>query len=100
MIDLGINSYYSHSPMNWFSNYKNRPRTCSLKKSEEFVLRKYIVTVNGGDWWEDKEAMIEWCNKQFGHHNERYNNPRWQPAAFEFRFKNEKDAMLFMLRWG
>ena len=78
----------------------SRPRSLELRVREELAPQIYTVYYSGGDWWEDKEDMIEWCSKQFGIRNERYNNPRWSPGPFEFCFKNEKDAMLFMLRWA
>jgi hypothetical protein len=99
MIDLDVDSFYPHT-MNWFSNFKNKPRICELRIREEPATQKYTVYISGGDWWEDKEVMNEWCSKNFGHRNEGYNNPRWSQGPFEFRFKNEKDAMFFMLKWG
>jgi hypothetical protein len=79
---------------------KHKPRTVELRIKDQFSPQKYTVYISGGDWWEDKDAMMEWCSKCFGHRNEGYNNPRWSPAAFEFRFKNKKDAVFFMLKWG
>lgn len=76
-----------------------RPRSLELRV-REYHPQRYTVYYSGGDWWEDKEDMIEWCSKQFGIRNERYNNPRWSVGAFEFCFKNQKDAVFFMLRWG
>ena len=81
-------------------DWKRRPRSLELRVREELAPQKYTVYYSGGDWWEDKDAMTEWCSKQFGHRNEGYNNPRWSQGAFEFRFKNQKDAMFFMLKWG
>ena len=99
MIELDVNSVYPHTPMNWFTTHKSRPRTCELRV-QEYHPQRYSVYISGGDWWEDKDAMIAWCSKQFGHRNEGYNNPRWSQGPFEFRFKNQKDAMFFMLKWG
>ena len=87
------------SPLNWILNPKHRPRTCELRV-QAGLDQKYTVYVSGGDWWEDKDEMIAWCSKRFGHRNKGYNNPRWSPGAFEFRFKNEKDAVFFILKWG
>jgi hypothetical protein len=79
---------------------KHRPRTVELRIKDQFAHQKYTVYISGGDWWEDKDDMIDWCSKCFGHRNEGYNNPRWSVGAFEFRFKNKKDAVFFMLKWG
>lgn len=86
-------------PMNWILNPKQRSRTCELRVQAD-LDQKYTVYVSGGDWWEDKDEMIAWCSKRFGHRNAGYNNPRWSLGAFEFRFKNEKDAVFFILKWG
>ncbi len=85
--------------MNWFTHLKKRPRSVELRVREE-LDQKYTVYYSGGDWWEDKDAMMEWCSKQFGIRNEKYNNPRWSVGPFEFRFKNKKDATMFILRWS
>jgi hypothetical protein len=58
------------------------------------------VYVKNGHWTEDKPAMEDWCSERFGPHNKNYNNPRWVRDAFTFKFQKEKDAMMFMLRWG
>lgn len=97
MIDLDVNSFYPHTPMNWFTK---RPRSLELRVREDLAPQKYTVYFSGGDWWEEKDKMTEWCSKQFGHRNNGYNNPRWSPGPFEYRFKNEKDAVFFMLKWG
>lgn len=86
-------------PMTWILHPKQRPRTCELRVRAD-LDQKYTVYVSGGDWWEDKDEMTAWCSKRFGHRNKGYNNPRWSPGPFEFRFKNEKDAVFFMLKWG
>ncbi len=85
--------------MNWFTNFKKRPRSVELRVRND-LDQKYTVYISGGDWWEEKDEMIAWCSKLFGPRNEKYNNPRWSPAPFEFRFKNKKDATLFILRWS
>jgi hypothetical protein len=97
MIDLDVNSFYPHTPMNWFTK---RPRSLELRVREELAPQKYTVYYSGGNWWEEKDEMMVWCSKQFGHRNNGYNNPRWSPGPFEFCFKNEKDAMFFILKWG
>lgn len=79
---------------------KPRPRSLELRVREEPATQKYTVYYSGGDWWEDKDTMTEWCSEHFGHHVDGYNNPRWSRGPFEFRFKNQKDAMFFMLKWG
>jgi hypothetical protein len=99
MIDLDVDSLYPHT-MNWFTNFKKRPRSLELRVREELAPQKYTVYYSGGDWWAEKDEMMEWCSKQFGHRNEGYNNPRWSPGPFEFCFKNKKDAVFFILKWG
>lgn len=77
-----------------------RPRELVLSKLEAPHQRQYSVYVKNGNWTEDKLAMENWCSERFGHHNDRYRNPRWVRDAFTFKFQKEKDAMMFMLRWG
>ena len=79
---------------------KRRPRTLEMRVREELAPQKYTVYYSGGDWWAERDEMTAWCSKQFGHRNEGYRNPRWDTGPFEYRFKNEKDAAFFMLRWG
>ncbi len=99
IINYDIESMYPMSTFGWMSG-KRLPRSLELRVREELAPQKYTVYYSGGDWWEDKDAMTEWCSKQFGHRNNGYNNPRWSPGPFEFCFKNQKDAMFFMLKWG
>jgi hypothetical protein len=98
IIDNDIASLYPVT-FTWMDG-KRRPRSLELRVREELAPQKYTVYYSGGDWWEDKDEMMEWCSKQFGHRNEGYNNPRWSTGPFEYRFKNEKDAVFFMLKWG
>mgnify|MGYP000028111619 CR=1 FL=1 len=77
-----------------------RPRELVLSNLEAPHRHRYSVYVRNGRWDEDKPAMEKWCSERFGPHNVNYNNPRWQRDAFNFKFKNEKDAVMFMLRWG
>ena len=79
---------------------KRRPRSLELRVREELAPRKFTVYYSSGDWWEDKDEMHVWCSKLFGHRNNGYNNPRWCQGSFEFRFKYEKDAVFFILKWG
>jgi hypothetical protein len=82
------------------SFFRPRGRELKFTKLDSPHRRQYSVYVSGGDWWEDKLEMEAWCSQQFGGYNEKYHNPRWKRDAFTFKFKNEKDAMMFMLRWG
>ncbi len=102
MIDLDVDSYYPHvmNMGNWMFGKRERPRTLDLIDLGHGWTQRYKVKVNGGDWWEDKEEMIAWCNKLFGAHTKGYNNPRWRQGSFEFFFKNKKDATMFILRWS
>lgn len=83
-----------------YSFRQPRARELEFKKLEDRFRRPHSIYVRGGNWSEDKPAMEAWCSQQFGEHNEKYHNPRWERDAFTFKFKNEKDAMMFMLRWG
>ena len=98
IIDNDIASMYPNT-FTWMDG-KRRPRSLELRVRPELTSQKYTVYYSGGDWWEDKDAMTEWCSMQFGHRNEGYKNPRWDTGPFEYRFKNEKDAAFFMLKWG
>lgn len=79
---------------------KSKPRELKFEKLGNHFRRPYSIYVSGGDWSDDKPTMEAWCIQQFGEHNERYHNPRWVRDAFRFKFKNEKDATMFLLRWG
>ena len=98
IINYDIESMYPNT-FTWTGG-KRRPRTLEMRVREELVPWKYAVYYSGGDWWAEKDEMTAWCSKQFGHRNELYNNPRWSTGSFEFRFKNEKDAVFFILKWG
>ncbi len=95
IIDLDIESYYPG--IMW--TVTKKPRTLTLEKLEPPHRHRVQVYVQGGNWFEDKQVMEEWCGKNFGHHSKHYNNPRWCRDAFHFKFKNEKDATMFILRW-
>jgi hypothetical protein len=101
MIDSDVNSLYAsiRYDMNWYTDRKSRPRSLELRIQDD-LLQRYTVYHSGGDWWADKDRMHDWCSDHFGHRDSGYNNPRWSQHAFEFRFKNEKDAMFFILKWG
>jgi hypothetical protein len=77
-----------------------KSRTLEYITRNRDLERSYVVYYRGGDWWTDRELMIEWASAQFGPRNDKFNNPRWKTGPFEFRFKYEKDAMMFMLRWS
>ena len=77
-----------------------KPRTVELQMFEPPHRHRYSVYVKGGNWSEDKPVMEEWCSKMFGPHSKQFKNPRWHRDAFNFKFKKEKDAMLFVMRWG
>lgn len=79
---------------------ERKPRELVLSKLAPPHRHRYSVYIKNGNWTEDKLAMEEWCSARFGPHNEKYNNPRWVRDAFTFKFQKEKDAMMFMLRWG
>ena len=98
IIDNDIASMYPNT-FTWMDG-KRRPRSLELRVRPELATQKYTVYYSGGDWWAEKDEMMEWCSKCFGHRNEGYKNPRWSQGAFEFRFKNQKDAAFFMLKWG
>jgi hypothetical protein len=93
-------SYAANMSINSIFNIKPRPRELVLSKLAPPHRQQYSVYVKNGNWTEDKPSMETWCSERFGPHNENYNNPRWVRDAFNFKFKNEKDAVMFMLRWG
>ena len=96
---IGYKATRAKRMVHWIFEKQPRPRSVELRVRDE-LDQKYTVYISGGDWWEDKEEMIAWCSKYFGIRNEKYNNPRWSHGAVEFRFKNKKDATLFILRWS
>ena len=97
LVDNDIASMYPS--MTWMSG-KQKPRTLTLERLKSPFRHKVRVYVQGGNWWEDKQSMEDWCSERFGPHNKKYNNPRWERDAFHFLFKNEKDATMFILRWS
>ena len=53
--------------------------------------------------WRSTEVYT-WCEKNFGHRNDKYENPRWygntRYFTGNFRFRDKKDAEWFLLRWA
>jgi hypothetical protein len=98
IINYDIESMYP-AIFTWMGG-KRRPRSLELRVREELAPRKYTVYYSGGDWWAETDEITAWCSKQFGHRNNGYNNPRWSTGPFEYRFKNKKDAVFFILKWG
>lgn len=65
--------------------------------------RPYWIDVRPPHNW-DKSAVWHWCIANFGHRNYRSDNPRWtanMKYSWDggFKFRDEQDAMLFMMRW-
>lgn len=52
--------------------------------------------------WQDQHRAFEWCNQQFGVHPVRPDAwSRWKTMpGNQFAFRDEKDYVLFVLRWG
>jgi hypothetical protein len=54
--------------------------------------------------YNDVAEVYQWCEQQFGHRNEKYDNPRWYGntdwLSGNFQFKKRKDANWFLLRWS
>lgn len=53
----------------------------------------------GGDWW----AMEAWCTETFGATGVNgvwEPDERWYANNRKFWFRDESDAIMFMLRWG
>lgn len=52
----------------------------------------------------DVKRVYEWCEMTYGHRNEKYDNPRWSAnlryVSGDFKFRNEKDAAWFVMRWS
>jgi hypothetical protein len=48
--------------------------------------------------------VFKWCEENFGHRNDKYDNPRWygntQWMSGDFKFKRRKDAVWFIMRWS
>lgn len=86
--------------MNWFIDAPIHPHRLELRVLEELAPQKYTVHYSGSNWCEASIKMKEWCSERFGHRDAGYNNPRWTMGPFVFRFKNQKDAVFFILRWG
>lgn len=69
--------------------------------------RRYHVEFSGGGWYEMRTEFWDWCKEQFGDTNDNYNNPRWAVKYGQYwdygniiRFKFERDATWFMMRWA
>jgi hypothetical protein len=60
----------------------------------------YRIEIDTYQWLFQSDDMENWCNETLGAHTKGYNNPRWRRSYKHFHFKNEKDAMFFMLRWS
>ena len=62
--------------------------------------QKYLVRVIGSNWSQIEE-MKEWVTASFGPKKLNWYNPRWTQAGYSWwRFKYEKDAAFFLLRWS
>ena len=74
----------------------------SLDFFKDGYSQPYCVVLKNGYWTDIIDVMLSWCSENFGHRNEKFNNPRWAYDTWsrKFKFKNEKDAMMFMLRWS
>lgn len=68
----------------------------------------HVRTVKNGEehTWDERKARKMWCVDVFGRPfqnlstNRKWTDMRWCQYDTFFRFKYEKDAMLFILRWG
>ena len=77
-----------------------------MKLEVEFVPGKrpyHIKQVRFGTYPNIVE-VFEWCEKTYGHRNDKYDNPRWYGrtdwASGNFQFRDKKDAEWFILRWS
>lgn len=89
----------SHFMKMWSENYYSE--FPSLELSEGTVLGHpyYIVRPKGIPWYE----MEPWCRETFGPTPEFgvwELDARWYMNAERFWFRDEKDRMLFVLRWS
>ena len=52
------------------------------------------------DWIENQVVRVDWCTKNFGSRTERPDAwSRWYVSGLVFRFRDEKDYLIFLLRW-
>ena len=64
----------------------------------------YVAEINDNSLWrlsKEYNDMIEWCTEQFGPHP-KYKDAwsRWWVGHGDIRFRDEKDYVLFVLKWS
>ena len=58
-----------------------------------------LLIYNGTEWIENKDRE-DWCTKNFGAHPVIPDAwSRWYRTGLVFRFRDEKDYLIFLLRW-
>jgi len=74
------------------------PRLMSKKKYTFSRAKWYIAEFNVTCYFE----VDKWCEKQFGKHDNRPNawSRWWHRYESSIHFRDEKDYILFVLRWG
>ena len=63
-----------------------------------YRYNKHLFHTQGMDFYErvrQQREMARWCKDMFGN-----NVNRWENCLDGFHFKDEKDYMLFLLRWS
>ena len=66
-------------------------------------VKWYTVDIGRGVWKLSQEynKIIEWCTEQFGPHPNRHDAwSRWWVGVGTMYFRDEKDYVMFLLRWG
>lgn len=56
-----------------------------------------LEDANGYYSW---KGQVHWCDETFGEDFARWQCQRFNPLTQIFRFTNESDRMLFILRWS
>jgi hypothetical protein len=66
--------------------------------------RWYSIDIPVYSLWrlgKEYNEIIEWCNKYFGPHPKKHDAwSRWWVGLGVINFRDEKDYVLFTLRWG
>ena len=66
--------------------------------------RPYHITAKRFNTYDNVVEVFKWCEENFGHRNDRYDNPRWYGNTTwmtgDFKFKKRKDAVWFIMRWS
>lgn len=105
---LNVISAGRQSGKSWFTNNLCKeiflPMSPAEKKYRFSRAKWYTAQLNRDALWllsKEYNTMIEWCTEQFGAHPAKPDAwSRWWFGIGEINFRDEKDLMMYQLRWA